>query len=173
MKNCTLCNGAYEFNAGIVGKNYKNEGLMFILHKSDSRALNGYSDALRKTNTGRTVDNILDMAGLNLDDIVLTNFYKCLLPNDKNPNSIQYNNCKKVLNSQIKKMNPQKIVLFGAPVYSHFFDDPEVSFSDVVGKVVRNNKISSFISYHPSGLRLQSKNEKDRIMKGMLEYISA
>ncbi len=180
MKSCTLCERAGHFNEGLIGKNYSETGVMFVLHISDSRALReGYVKAYKKTNTAQTVDKMLKNANLTLDDIVLTNFYKCIIPGDTNssknkdkiPWKKEYKNCVGVLDAQIQEIAPKKIVLFGSPVYNNLFGDSKEKFEEAVGRVKFFRNIGAFISYHPSGLRFKWNAEKKRVQDNLTEYL--
>jgi len=105
-----------------------------------------------------------------LDDIILTNFWKCLRPGDKESTKGQYANCRVVFEEQLKIENPKKIVLFGSPVYDAFCDS-DVPFVEASGKVKEINGLDTYISYHPSGIRFLSKEQKAENFRAIVEYL--
>ena len=102
---------AFCYNPGIIGANYNNSRIMFVLHRSDARVLETekpvdtglmlfnanelpsedyYKQALRKSDTGRLLRWMNGYCGINEDDVYITNLFKCLLPDDKNPREKEY-----------------------------------------------------------------------------------
>lgn len=134
MTVCTLCEDAYNFFEGLKGKNADETKLLFILHRADERITNptlfseNYKVALGKTNTGKVLAQLLNYVNLTIDDIYLTNVYKCLLPrktkskhfrsDGRKPTKKEYANCKTILDKQIEDFAPKKMVLFGEPAYN-------------------------------------------------------
>lgn len=95
---CQLCSGAYGFNPGLLGKNASQTGIMFILHRPDERAVStlgeeSYETALRDARTGKTLSGMLGYCGLTWNDIFLTNLFKCVLLNDRQPSKEEYERC--------------------------------------------------------------------------------
>ena len=115
--NC--CNEAYAFNAGYKGQYADSTKLLFVLERSDHRALqptlfnDDYVTALSKTQTGKILGNMLKYCDLTFDDIYLTNAFKCLLKDDVPPSVAQYRNCFSQFQKQYNEFQPKKIVLFG------------------------------------------------------------
>ncbi len=171
-ESCKLCERAKHYNPGLIGENYSDKRIMFVLHISDERAVKeGYVEAYNKTYTAKTIDKILNDSNLNLDDIILTNFYKCIIPGDKIPRKQEYFNCKSILTNQIEETRPKKIVLFGPNVYNNLFENSEKKFRDVVGNKIQFGNLEAFVSYHPVGLRFQWAEEKERIYGGLKDYL--
>ncbi|MCA9478683.1 MAG: hypothetical protein KC535_06045 [Nanoarchaeota archaeon] len=157
-----------SYNPGLLGKNYDASRLMMVLHFSDSRAPipheeEGYREALLASQTGRVLKWILEESKISLDDLFVTNYVKGILPDDKPPTKQEYDVSKPLLLEQIELYQPKKIVLFGAPVYSHFFEDTS-AFQEVTYSVREFDHIPVLVSEHPGYIhRLLTEKRKERI----------
>ena len=127
MKPCGLCKRAIEQAPSLTGTNAHETGFMFILHKPDSRITgtlfdeeSSYSLVLNSSTTGKELARILNHCDLTLDDILLTNFFKCTLPEDKTPYIEEYRNCVQRLKQQIQEFHTKKIVLFSKFMQKYF-----------------------------------------------------
>jgi uracil-DNA glycosylase family 4 len=154
MEKCNLCSEASDFNYCLRGKNSDKTGLMIVLHRADRRIneyLEGYWGALTNSATGIILDKMLIMAGLEFQDVYMTNFFKCLLPKDRSPSWIEYDNCKKILDGQIQEFSPNCMVIFGNSTYKHLFpkESKKARITDQ-DKVLEYNGIPALISLHPS-----------------------
>ena len=152
------------YNPGLLGSNYDSTKTILVLHYSDSRAPipheeEGYKRALLATNTGKNILEVLKIAHKYLDDFLITNYVKELLPNDAHPKKIHYDISKLHLLKQIEKFQPEKIVLFGSHVYKHFFEDNSLSNGEVF-KIRYSNSVAIMPSIHPSSLRLCPRKER-------------
>lgn len=126
-----LCLGASDYHPGLMGQRAEKTGLMFILNHSDSRAkeqtlFDDYMIALLKSRTGRRLNDILKISSLDFEDVFITNLFKCLLPEDREPLVKEYRRCLSILEAQIEEFRPKKLVLFGHLVYKSLFSDSAI-----------------------------------------------
>ncbi len=177
----SLCSGpcssdVYAPNFGIKGSNYENSRIMFVLHRSDSRALSlaatqlampsfsgnnnvdaAYWNALRKSDTGRVISWLLkSYCNMSWDDVFVTNFFKCLLPKtakgkDREPRENEYLMCADVLRKQIISAAPKKIVAFGGKTIEYML--PEITLGKDLPSLALTThsyeNIPLIVSYHP------------------------
>ncbi len=62
---------------------------------------------------GKELDNILNIAGINREDIYITNVVKCRPPENRNPKPDEIASCNGYLRAQLKIIDPKSIVLLG------------------------------------------------------------
>jgi len=116
---CMDCPEASGFYDEPKGKNADQTKILFVLHRPDRRVVpalpgfNGHETALLKTATGRVLGSVLRGAGLTFNDVYITNLYKCMLPNDREPVDYEYHRCIRVFEKQIADFQPRCMVLFG------------------------------------------------------------
>ena len=179
MNNCRLCDEASDFYYGIKGNNADNTKLLFILHKPDSRITENclsfadpYLVALAESATGRNLGRLLSQCKLSLNDIFLTNLFKCTLPEDRNPKKLEYQNCLILLNNQIEEFNPKKIVVCGRKAYEILFPQDYIQVKDdsSLATIHSYKEIPSFILPHPSRMQIEKiGREKYNLILGELK----
>ncbi|MBW3023195.1 hypothetical protein KY308_03760 [Candidatus Woesearchaeota archaeon] len=175
-KNCSRCEEASQFNPGIKGRNADLTKLLFILHKSDSRAtvpvlpglgFEEYEAAFMKTQTGQVIDGLAKFCNMVPDDIYITNFFKCLLPADRNPRKKEYKNCLLLLEIQVKDFKSKKIVVFGSQPAKLMSSNPKIS----LGKVFGYNGVPSLVAEHPSAPWLRSERLRNEYFEDISRFI--
>ena len=131
MKPCRLCDRAIDQSPPLIGSRAYITKFMFVLHKPDSRISGGlfdgeinYDVALGLSKTGKELRLLLNYCKLDSEDVYITNFFKCTLPQDQNPGAKEYRNCIKRLEEQIEEFNPNKIVFFSKFIEKYI---PEIS----------------------------------------------
>ncbi len=180
--NCNLCNEASNFHYGLKGTNAENTKLLFVLHKPDSRIIENclsftdpYFIALAESATGKNLSRLLSQCELNLDDIFLTNLFKCTLPEDRNPKKTEYQNCLKILNNQILEFSPKKIVVCGRKAYEILFpkDYNKVHDDSSLATIHSYSEIPSFILPHPSSMQIEKigKQKYNSILKELQGFL--
>ncbi len=176
MKKCNLCKEASNFNYGFKGENADLTKLLIVLHRPDIRIteyFGGSLDALMHSATGRILDKILEQAGLDLPDVYITNFFKCLLLQDHRPSPEQYRNCLSIFKQQVEEFEPKAIVIFGARPYKYIFPEERKKHKITELKTVLfYNETPCLVSIHPSQIwkKLNSDLKKPHI-KRIAEFI--
>ena len=144
--------GAYEYNPGRKGPRADLSKILIVLHRSDSRALisalpmpdfDSYELTFSRTQTGQIIVRMLKMCGYTLDDVFITNIFKCLLPNDRAPARQEYENCLLLLREQIADFSPRGILVFGEKPSELMFNGKKSQHENYEG-------IPAFVSVHPS-----------------------
>ncbi len=62
---------------------------------------------------GKLLDRMIDVIGLDREDVYVTNVVKCRPPNNRNPTSDEIAHCMGILERQIELVNPKLIVTLG------------------------------------------------------------
>lgn len=177
-KPCGKCSDAIQCFPGI-NWNSDSKKFLFIINRPDGRVLNpgffdDYTDAFSKVRTGQVLGKLMHYCSLNPDEVEITNIYKCLLPNDRNPTKQEYKNCLEVLNKQIVVFKPKRMIAFGES-YKIMF--PELakthSLDDKLGDVLGYLKIPTMISYHPGILEQRlTKYEKFKHYDAIRKFLT-
>jgi uracil-DNA glycosylase family 4 len=170
MKDCDLCKRAYQFNYGLKGRNADNTRFLFILNRADKRlntilpGLPTYETALRTSATGSILEQALEYSGLTFERIYITNFFKCLLPQDASPGLEECKNCLTVLNHQIAEFQPKKIIAFGNRPYQNMFPEQakKQKLTQIIGTTLEYQNTPTLIMIHPSQIWKLLNPEKQR-----------
>jgi len=165
-----VCKGAHSYHEGIKGDNADITKLLFVLNKPDKRVLVptlydiDYEIALSKSRTGKVLIDILKFCNLTINDVYITNLFKCVLPGDRVPRKKEYEKCVCVLEQQIKDFKPKKIIMFGRRAYEFMFPEhaKKNKLEDMVGQILCYDNIPSLISYHPGMLEQIFKKKQKR-----------
>ena len=126
---CTLCwDDVVRFQKSRKGWSSDKTKFMFVLHKPDTRVNQNvlafsdrYDVALSETKTGKELVRMLKYNELSIDDIYLTNLFKCVLKGDRNPKVGEYKNCMGNFRKELQNFNPEKMVLFGSTTFKVLF----------------------------------------------------
>lgn len=130
---CDLCGeDATGFQEGSKGKRADITKILFVLHKPDSRIMQGvlggfdpYLTVLSRTKTGAELSRMLNHCELTLENIYITNIFKCTLSGDRLPTKKEYKNCLEFFNNEVAEFDPKKLVAFGSMVFNLMFPDSE------------------------------------------------
>jgi len=138
------------------GSNIKN-GIMFI-----GEGPGYYEDKYGYPfvgNSGTLFNKMLHYIGLERSDVYVTNVLKCRTPNNRDPKTVEINNCIPYLRLEILNLNPKIIVFVGKVAFYSYFGNNKLSMSRIKGKQIKvNNKIMIPI-YHPAYILRNIDNE--------------
>ncbi|MBT6727767.1 MAG: uracil-DNA glycosylase [Deltaproteobacteria bacterium] len=100
---------------------------------------------------GKLLDRMIDVIGLDREDVYVTNVVKCRPPNNRNPASDEIAHCMGILERQIELVNPKLIVTLGnVPTQALLPGSPGITKSRGSLKKYRNWNILP--TFHPSYL---------------------
>ena len=118
---------------------------------------------------GKSLDNLLEKAGIARTGVFITNIVKCRTPQNRNPLDSEIQACDKHLQAQIQALNPELIAPLGQFAMERFL--PGNTISKVAGSPVRKDGRTIYPVIHPAaGLRRNETREK--ITKDFLELPS-
>jgi len=118
-------------------------------------------------NSGKLLNKVLDVVGLNRDDFYITNSVACKSPGNREPTKGERKSCSKRLNRIINILDPTVIVCLGKIAIKSFFlykDEYPISSCrgiyrrDKLPRVGRKRYLA--ITYHPSYLVRNPGNKK-------------
>lgn len=125
--------------------------------------------------SGKLLDQMLEVAGLNRKKIFITNVVKHRPPNNRVPKASEIKTCTELwLDKQINFLKPKLIIVLGRIALKTL--TKENSVEEFHGKVIEKDNLRYFITYHPSAaLRFaetRKKMEDDfRKLKNMIKNI--
>ena len=121
---------------------------------------------------GKFLDQLLNLAGLNREDVYITNVVKCRPPSNRDPFPSEIQACQKYLDRQIELLQPRVIISLGRHSLSHFL--PKELISKCHGQPRERNGLTVYPMYHPAAAlhqqALRSVIETD--MKRLPEILS-
>jgi DNA polymerase len=138
VENCKRCDLWKTRTHPVFGEVNLDRGLMFI-----GEAPGYFEDHQGKPfvgKAGKVLDELLKSAGLQREDISLTNVVKCRPPNNRDPLPNEIEACSIYLDEQMELIQPKAIVLLGKFALSYIFEKfglKRKKISEVHGKVFR------------------------------------
>ncbi len=112
-RNCTACSLAETRQNVVIARGNPDARLMLI-----GEAPGAKEDALGQPfvgRSGKTLDRLLQDVGFHLDrDLYICNAVKCRPPGNRRPKRAELSACRRWLDLQLARVDPQVIVLAGA-----------------------------------------------------------
>jgi DNA polymerase len=121
--------------------------------------------------SGKLLDNLLKIAGIDRKKIFITSPIKCFPPKNRKPKEEEIEACLPYLKKQIEIINPKYFILLGEVAFSVFFTHEKLK--DFRGKWIEKNDKEFFVTYHPAaGLRFPKirqilKEDFKKLKKGL------
>ncbi len=129
------------------GENEDEEGVMFI----------GPS--------GEVLDEMLNNAGVERDEIYMTNLIKCMLPDYRKPKQDEIETCSEYLDREIDIVDPDILVPLGYYSTRYLFGKYDLSFeeefSEITGELFLADSKKIYPLAHPASLLYDDSFEED------------
>ena len=107
---------------------------------------------------GYFLDDLLAAAGINRNDVFITNMIKCRAPENRDPEPSEMRACSRYLDRQIEVIAPKLIVTLGRFSMGKFL--PGETITKARGRVRRKDGLNIFPIMHPAaGLRRKENKE--------------
>ena len=147
--NCTKCKlCTYRHNV-VIGTGNKNAKIMFIGEgpgaDEDIQGIPFVGKA------GKLMDKAFCGIGIKREEIYIANIVKCRPPNNRNPEDEEADCCKEYIDSQIKLVNPEIIVLLGSVALKNILGK-EYGITASRGKWFEKDQIKYMPTFHPAAL---------------------
>jgi len=150
LKSCTKCLLHKERNNVVLCDGSEKAKVMLI-----GEAPGADEDASGKPFVGRAgklLNELLKSAGIDRQkDLYICNTVKCRPPQNRKPTDAEKQACRPYLEEQIKKVNPQVIILCGATAMTSFIED-KITITKARGKVFEVKGVKFVPIFHPSYL---------------------
>ena len=165
VKNCYLCQlSKYRENV-LFGSGNIDADVLFL--KESPTISEDEVDTFYVGKSGDLLANMIQkVLKVDCEDVYITNIVKCISPNGSTKNE-HVNFCKSYLDKQIELIKPKLIVILGESVYRYFTNDT-TPFSEIRGKVIRNNDLDIICTYEPSFL-LRNPSSKGEAYEDLLK----
>jgi len=165
-QKCDLCQtrtnavpGKGNLNAEIIlvgeapGRNEDRKGEPFV----------GYA--------GKKLDEILLDAGIDRDDVYITNIVKCRPPNNRVPTKNEEVSCLGYINEEISIINPKIVCVMGNTAFNTLLGGKEITKNH--GNFVEKDGRTYFITYHPAATIYNQKliDELKSDFKKLTEFL--
>jgi uracil-DNA glycosylase family 4 len=111
---------------------------------------------------GKLLDELLEAAGLQRDDVYITNVLKARPPGNRDPRADEVAHSMPWLEEQLALIQPRLIVPLGRHALRHF--DPDVKISEVHGQVLYARDRALFPMYHPAAA-LRARGLRDTLFE--------
>ena len=89
--------------------------------------------------------------GIKREDVYITNIVKCRPPQNRNPEKEEAQSCKEYLDTQIKLINPEIIILLGSVALKNILGE-EYGITASRGKWFEKNGKKILPTFHPAAL---------------------
>ena len=97
---------------------------------------------------GRFLDELLEMIGMQRDDVYITNVVKCRPPGNRDPRLEEVEACRPFLDRQIALIRPKVIITLGRYSMERYF--PNAKISHIHGQARKIDGILYYPMYHPA-----------------------
>ena len=161
VKNCTDCPLGLSRTNAVPGEGPADAQIMFIAEGPGQ-----HEDAQGRPfvgPAGRFLEQLLELAEINREDVFITNMIKCRAPDNRDPEPEEMKTCSKYLDRQIELINPDLIVTLGRFSMEKFIRGEKISKAH--GRLRRKNGLNILPVIHPAaGLRrneMRQAIEKD------------
>ena len=159
VRNCTDCPLGLSRTNAVPGEGPHNAQIMFIAEgpgKNEDEQGRPFVGA-----AGKFLEELLDSAGMNREDVYITNMIKCRAPENRDPEPKEIEACSKYLDRQIELINPDLIVTLGRFSMEKFIHGEKISKAS--GRLRRKRGLNILPVIHPAaGLR---RNEMRRAVE--------
>ena len=169
-QNCTGCGLSSSRNKVVFGAGPVRSSIMFI-----GEAPGEQEDQYGVPFIGRAgqlLTTIMDKAGINRDQVYITNAVKCRPPNNRDPEMVERLSCRRFLDTQLDIISPKVLVLVGRVAASAYLGrDVKITKERGIWLPPRNpGEPFTMIILHPSYL-LRSRNDMDMLntIKDLIE----
>lgn len=163
--NCTKCKLCTNRHNIVIGTGNKNAKIMFIGEgpgaDEDIQGIPFVGKA------GKLMDKAFIGIGIKREEVYIANIVKCRPPNNRNPEYEEADMCKEYLDSQIKLVNPEIIVLLGSVALKNTLGK-EYGITESRGKWFEKDGIKYIPTFHPAAL-LRDEIKKIEFWKDLKE----
>ncbi len=173
IRKCTACPLWKNTTLAVPGEGAKDTKIMIVGEAPGEEEDRQGLPFVGKS--GRFLDRMLEVAGLDRKQVFITNLVKHRPPYNKVPKTSEIRICMELwLDKQIEILRPTLIVVLGGVALKTLAG--ETSVEKLHGKVVKKNNQKYFVTYHPAAaLRFpetKKKMEEDfRKLKSIVQSI--
>ena len=146
VTECTKCDLCKTRNNSVPGKGNFHSEVIFVGEapgRNEDKKGEPFVGA-----AGKKLSIALENAGINRDEIYITNVVKCRPPNNRIPNTDERDLCKEYLKQEIAIIKPKIICILGNTAFKSILGGSEITKHR--GKVVKKGNQIYFLTVHPA-----------------------
>lgn len=146
IRVCKLCRLAESRKHAVPGEGNEEAEIMFI-----GEAPGRNEDEQGRPfvgSAGKLLEQALTNAGIERDEVYITNIVKCRPPNNRVPLQDEINSCIPYLEKQIKLINPLVICILGRTAYQTLLKGSSITSNR--GKLITYQGRNYFLTIHPA-----------------------
>lgn len=166
-KSCKKCKLCINRNNVVIGTGNKNAKIMIIGEgpgaDEDAQGIPFVGKA------GQLMNKAFEGIGIIREEIYIANIVKCRPPSNRNPEEDETIACREYLDSQIKLVNPQIIVLLGSVALKNILGK-EYGITLARGKWIEKDGIKYLPTFHPAAL-LRDETKKIDFWKDLKKIL--
>lgn len=167
--NCNRCGLREDCTQVVFGTGNADAELMFVGEgpggEEDKQGIPFVGRA------GRLLDRILKEAGIDREEVYISNIIKCRPPNNRKPTEEEMKTCLWILTQEIKFIDPTIIVPMGSTALQGLLN-PNGKITKVRGKWVERQGKYFLPTFHPAAL-LRDERKKKPVWKDFLKIKKA
>ncbi len=152
---CPLSDGNRMMEMGIGNEDAR---VLVLLESSDASCYKERMD---------TISELLDSAGLTLDDVYVTALIKCPVPPGRIPTQSEIDGCSAILREEIRSVWPEIIITMGS-IPTQFILHSEVGVDRLEGRMYRRGHFQVLPTFHIEQLMRDSLS-RDIVKKTMVK----
>ena len=146
VRSCTNCELCETRTKAVPGKGNFDADVVFVGEAPGrSEDVNGEPFVGA---AGKKLDVILEDAGINRNDVYITNIVKCRPPNNRVPSKEEEMACNDFINKEIEIINPKIICVMGNTAYGTLLGGKEITKNH--GKIIEKDGKTFFVTFHPA-----------------------
>ena len=168
VKRCTKCRLSESRINALCGEGDPNARLMLI-----AQAPGENEDREGKMfigPSGKVLDELLEMAGIDRKELYMTNLVKCMLPKCRKPKRDEIESCSRYLDREIELIDPEVLAPLGYHAIKYIFEKyaialpPKSEFHKICGKVFSAGNKKIVPLQHPAVV-LYNRSMKEVLIK--------
>ena len=97
---------------------------------------------------GKRLNEILSDAGIDRDDVYITNIVKCRPPDNRVPTKNEEKSCLNYINEEISIINPKVVCIMGNTAFNTLLGGKEITKNH--GNFIEKDGRMYFVTYHPA-----------------------
>jgi len=169
IKECKKCRLFESRTNAICGEGSLNAKIMLIAQAPGEKE--DKEGKMFVGPSGKVLDELLNEAGINREEIYMTNLIKCMLPKYRKPKEDEIKACSYYLNEEIKLINPKVLVPLGYCVSRYIFQKYDIlspskaDISSIYGNLFLAKDKKILALPHPATLLYNAKFREDLIKK--------
>ncbi|NPA35456.1 MAG: uracil-DNA glycosylase [Chlorobi bacterium] len=172
IRTCDRCSLSITRKHALTGEGNINARLMFVALSPGAKE--DVQNKMFVGPSGDVLNRLLDKAGISRESVFMTNLVKCMLPQNRKPQTGEIESCSLFLEKEISIIQPEVIVPLGyyatRAIIVKYHTKPEIlnmSFKSINGRLLYSDKIKVFPLTHPSALLYDPSLEPETIKKYM------